>query len=164
MRINEFVNDQLVDVLNKYSEEPNKVGSLLRQAINNSENKEMIVPVLGMQGLGKSTLINALLRENILPSEVDETTCVPVEVKYGEEERAEVHFENTNDIDIVNTQVELANYVDNNFNPANKKGVERIVLFRKNDLLKSGLIVVDLPGVGSLTIENENTTKRYIEK
>lgn len=163
MRINEFVNDQLVDVLNKYSEEPNKVGSLLRQAINNSENKEMIVPVLGMQGLGKSTLINALLRENILPSEVDETTCVPVEVKYGEEERAEVHFENTNDIDIVNTQVELANYVDNNFNPANKKGVERIVLFRKNDLLKSGLIVVDLPGVGSLTIENENTTKRYIE-
>lgn len=163
MKINEFVNDQLVDVLNKYSEEPNKVGSLLRQAINNSENKEMIVPVLGMQGLGKSTLINALLRENILPSEVDETTCVPVEVKYGEEEQAEVHFENKSDITIVHTQSELADYVDNNFNPANKKGVERIVLFRKNVLLKSGLIVVDLPGVGSLTIENENTTKRYIE-
>ena len=163
MKINEFVNDQLVDVLNKYSDEPNKVGSLLRQAVSNSENKEMIVPVLGMQGLGKSTLINALLRENILPSEVDETTCVPVEVKYGEEEKAEVHFENKSDVDIVNTQVELANYVDNNFNPANKKGVERIVLFRKNNLLKSGLIVVDLPGVGSLTIENENTTKRYIE-
>ena len=163
MKINEFVNDQLVDVLNKYSDEPNKVGSLLRQAINNSENKEMIVPVLGMQGLGKSTLINALLRENILPSEVDETTCVPVEVKYGEEEQAEVHFENKSDITIVHTQSELADYVDNNFNPANKKGVERIVLFRKNDLLKSGLIVVDLPGVGSLTIENENTTKRYIE-
>lgn len=163
MKINEFVNDQLVDVLNKYSEEPNKVGTVLCQAINNSENKEMIVPVLGMQGLGKSTLINALLRENILPSEVDETTCVPVEVKYGEEEQGEVHFENKSDITIVHTQAELAEYVDNNFNPANKKGVERIVLFRKNDLLKSGLIVVDLPGVGSLTIENENTTKRYIE-
>ena len=163
MKIEEFVNEQLVDILNKYSDEPNKVGSLLRQAINNSENKEMIVPVLGMQGLGKSTLINALLRENILPSEVDETTCVPVEVKYGEEEKAEVHFENKSDIVIVHTQAELADYVDNNFNPANKKGVERIVLFRKNDLLKSGLIVVDLPGVGSLTIENENTTKRYIE-
>jgi len=163
MKIEEFVNEQLVDILNKYSDEPNKVGSLLRQAINNSENKEMIVPVLGMQGLGKSTLINALLRENILPSEVDETTCVPVEVKYGEEEKAEVHFENKSDIVIVHTQAELADYVDNNFNPANKKGVERIVLFRKDDLLKSGLIVVDLPGVGSLTIENENTTKRYIE-
>lgn len=163
MKIEEFVNEQLVDILNKYSDEPNKVGSLLRQAINNSENKEMIVPVLGMQGLGKSTLINALLRENILPSEVDETTCVPVEVKYGEEEKAEVHFENKRDMVIVHTQAELADYVDNNFNPANKKGVERIVLFRKNDLLKSGLIVVDLPGVGSLTIENENTTKRYIE-
>lgn len=163
MKIEEYVNDQLVDVLNKYSEEPNKVGTVLRQAINNSENKEMIVPVLGMQGLGKSTLINALLRENILPSEVDETTCVPVEVKYGEEEKAEVHFENKRDMDIVHTQAELADYVDNNFNPANKKGVKRIVLFRKNVLLKSGLIVVDLPGVGSLTIENENTTKRYIE-
>ena len=111
MKIEEFVNDQLVDVLNKYSEEPNKVGTVLRQAINNSENKEMIVPVLGMQGLGKSTLINALLRENILPSEVDETTCVPVEVKYGEEEKAEVHFENKSDITIVHTQAELAERV-----------------------------------------------------
>lgn len=163
MIINKFVNDQLVDVLNKYSEGSIKVGSMLRQAIDNSQDKEMIVPVLGMQGLGKSTLINALLRENILPSEVNETTCVPVEVKYGEEEKAEVHFENKSDIVIVHTQAELADYVDNNFNPANKKGVERIVLFRKIDLLKSGLIVVDLPGVGSLTIENENTTKRYIE-
>lgn len=163
MKIKEFANSQLVNVLDKYSEEPNKIGSMLRQTITNSQNREMIVPVLGMQGMGKSTLINALLRENILPSEVDETTCVPVEVKYGEEEKAEVYFANKSDKAVVHTQAELANYVDNNYNPANEKGVERIVLFRKNSLLKSGLIVVDLPGVGSLTIENENTTKRYIE-
>lgn len=29
--------------------------------------------------------------------------------------------------------------------------------------MQNGLIIVDLPGVGSLTKENENTTKRYIE-
>lgn len=124
MKIKEFANSQLVNVLDKYSEEPNKIGSMLRQTITNSQNREMIVPVLGMQGMGKSTLINALLRENILPSEVDETTCVPVEVKYGEEEKAEVYFANKSDKAVVHTQAELANYVDNNYNPANEKGVE----------------------------------------
>lgn len=54
-------------------------------------------------------------------------------------------------------------YVDNNSNPGNEKQVSRIVLYRKNDLLAKGLTIVDLPGVGSLTRANEETTNRYIK-
>lgn len=163
MRIDIFVDNQLVEILDKYSDESSKLGTSLKQTIKNSDGVEMIIPFLGVQGTGKSTLINGLLKENILPNEADETTCVPVEVKYGENERADVFFSDKSDVIVVNTRKELGEYVDNNFNPANCKGVERIVLYRQNPLLKTGMTIVDLPGVGSLTIENENTTKRYIE-
>ena len=38
------------------------------------------------------------------------------------------------------------------------------MLYRNCDLLKSGLILVDLPGLGSLTEENGATTKRYMQE
>ena len=116
-----------------------------------------------MQGMGKSTLINALLEENILPNEADETTCVPVEIKYGEIEHTDVYFKDSSQSLVVHTIDELRDYVDNNFNPANEKGVSRIVLYRNRGILKSGIIIVDLPGVGSLTAANEETTYKYIQ-
>ena len=163
MTIQQFVDEKLVLVLNKYSIPGQEVGTPLKEAIFRSDSKELIIPVLGMQGMGKSTLINAILKEDIMPSEADETTCVPVEVKYGETELAEVYFSYNAKKDIVHTKKELYEYVDNNFNPGNKKQVSRIVLYRNNNLLKNGLTIVDLPGVGSLTRANEETTNRYIQ-
>lgn len=155
--------DKLISILDLYSKE-NKLGSKLVEIENKiSNNREDIVPVLGMQGMGKSTLINSILAENILPNEVDETTCVPVEVKYGEEKKAEVYFFDSDKIETVHTIEQLREYVDNNYNNGNEKKVEKIVLFRALEILKNGLVIVDLPGVGSLTKNNENTTKKYIE-
>ncbi|WP_300742499.1 dynamin family protein [uncultured Brachyspira sp.] len=161
--MNIVLEDKLVSILDLYSRE-NKLGSKLVEIKNKiSNNREDIVPVLGMQGMGKSTLINSILAENILPNEADETTCVPVEVKYGEEKKAEVYFANSDKIEIVYTIEQLREYVDNNYNNGNEKNVEKIVLFRPLEILKNGLVIVDLPGVGSLTKNNENTTKKYIE-
>lgn len=163
MKIEKLFDRKLADVLDKYSDTKESVGTNLLKSIENAKDAEMIMPVLGMQGMGKSTLINGLLEENILPNDADETTCVPVEVKYGEEECARVHFLGNKGQVVVHTRKELNEYVDNNYNPANQKGVARIELFRKKELLRGGLVIVDLPGVGSLTKENENTTKRYVE-
>lgn len=163
MTIQQFVNEELVKVLDKYSVPGQEVGTSLNEAVLRSDNKELIIPVLGMQGMGKSTLINAILKEDIMPSEADETTCVPVEVKYGTIEQAEVFFSSNTSAKIVHTKNELHEYVDNNFNPGNEKQVSRIVLYRNNELLAKGLTIVDLPGVGSLTRANEETTNRYIK-
>lgn len=155
--------DKLISCLDKYSDTHTDLGTNLQKAFDNAAYSEKIVPVLGTQGMGKSTLINGLLEENILPNDVDETTCVPVEVKYGDNERALVHFADSSKTVTVNTIDELKEFVDNNYNPANEKGVSRIELFRSKDLLRNGLVIVDLPGVGSLTKANEETTKRYVE-
>lgn len=152
----------VVELLNQYSDTKQN-GVYLHDYLSRVMDSEPIIPVLGMQGMGKSTLINALLEENILPNEADETTCVPVEIKYGENEHAHVYFRDTKNSTIVHTLEELRNYVDNNSNPGNEKGVSRIVLRRNRDILKSGITIVDLPGVGSVTAANEETTNKYIQ-
>ena len=55
-------------------------GDILQSLYNNLQNPEMLIPVLGLQGVGKSMLINGILKENAMPNEADETTCIPVEV------------------------------------------------------------------------------------
>lgn len=163
MKLENILDKRLVELLDQYSDTQDSIGTNLLHIIQNMDNAEVIIPVLGMQGMGKSTLINGLLKENILPNDADETTCVPVEVKYGTNECAIVHFFDKESTIIVNTREELNEYVDNNYNPANEKHVSCIELFRKNEMLQNGMVIVDLPGVGSLTKENENTTKRYVE-
>lgn len=163
MKLIEILDNKLVAFLDQYSDTQESVGTTLLRIIQNMDNAEVIIPVLGMQGMGKSTLINGLLKENILPNDADETTCVPVEVKFGTNECAVVHFFDQEKTITVHTREELNEYVDNNYNLANEKHVARIELFRNNEMLKNGMVIVDLPGVGSLTKENENTTKRYVE-
>ena len=159
-----MINNKLIDCLNRNSPAGEKLGDALAAQQKHATNKsKVVVPVLGTQGMGKSTLINALLKADILPSDADETTCVPVEVSYADKEYAEVSFLNGNPTVIVHSKQELNEYVDNNCNPANQKRVDCIRLYRKADILRSGITIVDLPGVGSITKENEKTTMRYIE-
>lgn len=125
--------------------------------------KDVIIPVIGMQGVGKSALINSILGEDILPSEVDETTCIPVEIRYGEED-AVIHYKNGTCQSTVCNKNELSQYVDNVYNPGNEKGISHIVISKKYDVLKSGIVIVDLPGVGSMTAVNEETTMEYVKR
>ncbi len=155
-------NNEFKSIINRYSKDDTVI-QWISSILDKKRQKEIIIPVLGMQGMGKSTLINAMLKENILPNEADETTCVPVEIKYGEVEEAKVHFKTTNKIEILHTTEELNSYVNNEFNRGNEKGVSHIVLYRNIDLLKTGVTIVDLPGIGSLTTENQETTMRYIK-
>ncbi|GAA0077774.1 hypothetical protein UT300005_21520 [Clostridium sp. CTA-5] len=132
--------------------------------LDNLNKKEILVPVLGIQGAGKSSFLNSILMDdNILPTDVDETTCVPVEVRYGENvDEAIIYF-----FDGKQESIKLKNlekYVHNDYNKANKLQVSRIVLYNKSDILKNNIVLVDLPGVGSLTPENQKTTLDYVNR
>ncbi|MBD5133062.1 MAG: hypothetical protein HDT38_01105 [Clostridiales bacterium] len=156
-------NPRLLQLLEQYSPADQNYAQLLLDIERKSRVSDMIVPILGKQGEGKSTLINAILQEDILPNEADETTCVPVEIRYGEVPGGEVYFHEDKPNLTVHTKQELSKYVDNNFNPGNEKRVSHIVMYRTLPVLKTGLVIVDLPGVGSLTAANEETTNHYIQ-
>ncbi|NFS82340.1 dynamin family protein [Clostridium botulinum] len=162
-----LINDSRFNfLLEKYLNKDNTVNYIeyFNHFIDNLNDKEIIIPVLGIQGAGKSSFLNSILMEdNILPTDVDETTCVPVEVRYGEDtEKAIVHF-----LDKECKEIKLCNlekYVHNDYNMANELKVSKIILYNKSDVLKNNVVLVDLPGVGSLTPENQRTTLDYVNK
>jgi hypothetical protein len=154
-------------LLEKYLNNENQginYNEYFKHFIENLSKKEIIVPVLGIQGAGKSSFLNSILMEdNILPTDVDETTCVPVEVRYGENiDEAIVYYLNGNK---KNIQIkDLEKYVHNDYNEANNLKISKIVLNNKSEVLKDNIVLVDLPGVGSLTPQNQKTTLEYVDK
>ena len=163
----DIINDsRFNELLKKYMNENHEFNykEYFKHFIENLDKKEIFVPVLGIQGAGKSSFLNAILMdENVLPTDVDETTCVPVEMHYGENTKeAEVHFIGKPK-KCINVD-DLEKYVHNDYNPANELGVSKIVLYNNSEILKDNIVLVDLPGVGSLTPENQKTTLDYVNR
>lgn len=134
---------------------------------NSLTSSRYIIPVLGVQGSGKSSFLNALLlKDIILPVDADETTCIPTEISYAENEQpiAEIYYKNGLSQKIDCSENSLKPYIHNAENPSNKKGIDYISIKFSHPLLKTGVVFVDLPGVGSLTNENIKTTSSYIKK
>ena len=126
-----------------------------------------VLPVTGVQGCGKSTLINALLFDRpVLPIDADETTCVPVEIVWAKKPKhqAIVKFRDGRTEEVPAQQESLARLVDNQRNPGNQLGVDRVIVQSSSPLLSTGLVLVDLPGTGSLTRNNLQTTQQYLER
>lgn len=163
--MSKLIEEELIHLLDQYipvNENINSGGQQLNQMYKTLQSPEILIPVLGLQGVGKSTLLNALLEENIMPNEAEETTCIPVEVRYSQNPKIIAHFLNGKKIEIKKEKVK--EYVDNNYNPANEKLVSHIVIFRNLDILKKGIVLVDLPGVGSMTANNQRVTNEYIQR
>ena len=126
-----------------------------------------VLPIAGIQGCGKSTLLNALaFDEPVLPIDADETTCVPVEIRWAASPTpsAIVHYGDGRTETLPRTEDALRSVVHNENNPGNEKGVVRVVLESSCEMFRQGLVLVDLPGVGSLTAANAATTQRYLDE
>ena len=112
-----------------------------------AENR-FYVAVLGQFKRGKSTLVNALLGEAVLPVGVVPVTTVVTVIRHGEERAARVRFEDDHWHGV--EPATLAEYVSEERNPGNQKRVVGIEVFHPSPLLASGLCLVDTPGVGSV--------------
>ena len=129
--------------------------------------KRFVVPVAGVQGAGKSCLLNAIAFPHpVLPIDVAETTAVPVEIAYAPTPsgKATVFFQDGRTAQISADEDALAEFVHNDQNPGNRKGVDRIVLESDCPQLETGLVLVDLPGIGAITQANVETTRRYLQE
>jgi len=118
------------------------------------------VACLGQFKRGKSTLLNALLEDRILPAGVLPLTTVPTVVRYGSSRRARVRFEGGTWTDI--SPEELPEYVSEDLNPENAKGVVGVEVFSPSPLLAQGMCFVDTPGLGSVFAGNTAATQAFI--
>lgn len=118
------------------------------------------VACLGQFKRGKSTLLNALLGDRILPAGVLPLTTVPTVVRYGSSRRARVRFEGGTWSDI--SPENLPEYVSEDLNPENAKGVVGVEVFSPSQLLAQGMCFVDTPGLGSVFAGNTAATQAFI--
>ena len=109
---------------------------------------------------GKSTLINALLGANLLPTGVVPLTSVVTLLRYGDVAAASVVFENGETRSVPLER--LHHYVTEQGNPANIKRVREVVVAFPAAWLKGGIRLVDTPGIGSIHSHNSEVTSRYL--
>jgi GTP-binding protein EngB required for normal cell division len=106
------------------------------------------VLVVGEAKRGKSTLINALLGRDVLPSGVTPLTVVATTVRYGDESRIEVAFLDGHEEKHPLTA--LADFVTEVRNPRNLRMVAGVTAYLDAPVLAGGVELVDTPGTGSV--------------
>jgi len=117
------------------------------------------VACIGQFKRGKSTLINALIGDPVLPVGFTPVTAVPTVIRFGRR-GARIHEQDGFWRDISLSDLQL--YVSEECNPENSKGVRGVEVFVPSPLLSSGMCFVDTPGLGSVFTGNTAATQAFI--
>jgi hypothetical protein len=118
------------------------------------------VACLGQFKRGKSSVLNALVGEAVLPTGVVPITTVPTIVRYGSRTAARLRFETGGWTDLPVSEV--VDYVSEEKNPENAKHVAGLEIFVSSPLLATGMCFVDTPGLGSVFTGNTAATQAFI--
>jgi GTPase Era involved in 16S rRNA processing len=129
------------------------------QLVSRVNEGRFFVACVGQFKRGKSTLLDALVGEEILPTGVVPVTTVPTLLRYGVQRTARVLIDSKWK---TIPPEELAQYVSEELNPENKKRVDGVEAFLTSPLLASGMCLVDTPGIGSVFSGNTEATKDFI--
>jgi len=126
------------------------------------EGNSFQIAVFGRVSSGKSSLLNHILRTDVLPVGVNPITAVPTRIIHGPECRLTVSY-----VDRKVERIEISRlpeFVSEEFNPANAKHVTRIVVELPSSHLRDGITFVDTPGLGSLATAGAAETLAYLPR
>jgi GTP-binding protein EngB required for normal cell division len=124
------------------------------------QNPPIDVAVLGQFKAGKSSFLNSLLGQNVLPVGAIPVTTAITRLQYGERERAVVqHFNGKK------TEIPLADIVEFTSeagNPGNEKNVAIVDIELPSLQKYPGVRLVDTPGLGSIFKYHEATSESWL--
>jgi len=135
---------------------------LAHEAADKLTGLGLYVAVIGEFKRGKSTLINALLGDSPLPTGVVPVTAVPTLVRFGPRRRATLRLGDGSEVEVAMS--DLPGYLVERENPGNHKGVREAVIEHPARLLRSGIILIDTPGTGSVHLHNTHATQAFLPR
>lgn len=134
---------------------------VIDKVLARSNEKTITALLVGETNAGKSSFVNAMLQADVCAeAAITSTNCLTF-LKYGEKEKAIIYtsddqYEEIPLSDLPRFQTEAAN-------KGNAKEVVCIEVFLRNNVLKTGLILVDSPGLGSRHPMHDLITARAAE-
>ena len=140
--------------------------------------------VLGHVKRGKSTLINALLGEEVLPSSVIPLTALPTFIQYGQHRGLRIRYQDDRQdmvlesvpqipkdngllgsagylLEIQWLNKHLMDFVTEDQNPKNRKGVLQVYVTHPAPILLD-VVIIDTPGIGSTYLHNTEITINFL--
>ncbi len=117
--------------------------------------------VAGRFSRGKTTLMNAILGMDRLPTGVLPLTSVVTRVVYGSRERLQIEFQ-SGGIEFEVPMETLAEYVTERGNPGNQRSIRTVTISLPAEILRRGFCFVDTPGLGSAIAANTRTTQEFL--
>ena len=119
------------------------------------------ITLVGRFSRGKTSLMNAILGMDTLPTGVVPLTSVITQVTYGSEPLAVLHYRHTSlfmDIPLS----ELAAHITEQGNPGNQRGITIAEVQLPAEFLRRGFTFIDTPGIGSSIAANTRTTQSFM--
>lgn len=115
------------------------------------------VAIMGITSSGKSTLVNALLGEKILPMAIRPSSSIIITAAKGKKRQATVYF-NDREPEILegfnlNEEI-IGSYADESRNPNNKLKVTQIDITTPKFLLNQNIHIIDSPGLDAWELES----------
>lgn len=137
-----------------------QLGSRINEEIQKLRANRFHLVVLGQFKRGKTTFINALLEEELLPVGVVPVTSIVTLIHHAPQKQFHVVFADGRRVTI--SREDLKHYITEQGNPENRKNVRYVEIFHSSEFLKDGIVLVDTPGIGSLFAHNTEATQEFI--
>jgi predicted GTPase len=138
----------------------NQLAGEARELASRVSEGRFYVACVGQFKRGKSTLINALVGEPVLPTGFVPVTAVPTVIRFGDRLKASIQTSDRRWREVAVSDLER--YVSEEYNPENVEALAGVEVSVPSPLLAEGLCLVDTPGLGSVFAGNTASTHGFI--
>lgn len=140
---------------------PCNAANVLCKSITRKElDNRFYLAVVGEFKRGKSTMINSLIGQDILPSDILPTTATINILEYSEEEFAEIKYTDGRKEQLELTKENLDKFTAQEGVKAEE--IDYISIGVKSDILKGGIVIIDTPGVNDISQSRVEVTKNIL--
>jgi len=159
-------------------EELREIGNCLAAILNTIDSQSLLsdfndwrtdletdvftVVVVGEFNRGKSTLLNALFGQEILPIGVTPTTATVTILRYSANPQIQVHYAGGTVKDLVFSKDAIESVVSSASQAATE--IEYVEVGIPHPLLQAGMVYVDTPGVADLNRDRVEVTYRFVPR
>ena len=161
-------------LLRKYEKELNPQAyaeyvAKLKKIKDKNVDEKLYLSVIGEFSTGKSTFINALLRDNLLDAQVLQgTTTINSVIQYGNELNMIIQMLNNVESD----NLKLRGYSDEAIRAQIKnihagegtRSIKKVTITHPSEFLSQGIVIIDTPGTNTPELWHEQVTRNAIHE